>query len=357
MSSRPVASNPVIVSYEAVKDPNTNLSNEIEEAFGLSGLGLIVVKGIPDFPKLRQNLLPLSSEFAKLPNSVKEKYVHGQSHYSFGWSHGKEQLKAGVPDIYKGSYYNNPQYDVPTTDPARIAAAPEVCCQNIWPKEDLPELEPAFKALGQLIVNVGLELAHHCDKHVLAKLGNRFHEENYLKNVIRSSRCTKARLLHYFEVPDASPVSSTETDNWCGWHNDHDSLTGLCSAMYRDIRTGEAVMCPDADAGLYARTRTGGVQQVRIPPDCLAFQIGESSQITSGGLLRATPHAVKALNPPDSAFIARDTFAVFMQPNVDFTLSPPDGIPASDVSVGQFKQGMDFGAFGRATIELYYSGL
>jgi len=344
---------PVIVSYQSVKDPNADLSREIEEAFGFAGLGLIIVKGTPEYPELRCNLLPLASDFVKLPDSVKAKYVHEKSYYCIGWSHGKEKLKQGVPDIYKGSYYNNPQYDVPTTDPAMIAASPEMCCPNIWPQEDLPALEPAFKALGQLMVNVGIELAHHCDKYVIAKLGtDKFLEENRLQNIIRSTKTTKARLLHYFEVPDATTIS-TDTDNWCGWHNDHGSLTALCSAMYHDIRTGTTVQCPDPEAGLYARTRTGGVQLVHIPSDCLAFQIGESSQITSGGILRATPHAVRALNPPGSTFITRDTFVVFMQPNLDHVMNPPKGVPVSEVEVGQFKEGMDFGAFGKATIEYY----
>lgn len=36
--------------------------------------------------------------------------MHQDSCYSFGWSHGKEKLQ-GRPDVSKGSYYANPQYD------------------------------------------------------------------------------------------------------------------------------------------------------------------------------------------------------------------------------------------------------
>jgi isopenicillin N synthase-like dioxygenase len=50
---------------------------------------------------------------------------------------------------------------------------------------------------------------------------------------------------------------------------------------------------PDAEAGLYVRTRGGKEFQVRVPKDSIAFQIGESSQVLTGGLLRATPHAVQ----------------------------------------------------------------
>lgn len=34
---------------------------------------------------------------------------------------------------------------------------------NVWPSE-VPDMEPAFKDLGQLICKVGQELAIHCDK-------------------------------------------------------------------------------------------------------------------------------------------------------------------------------------------------
>jgi len=60
--------------------------------------------------------VPLSSRFALLPDDVKGRYEHEASFYQFGWSHGKEKLKGGAPDLSKGSYYNNPQYDERTGD-------------------------------------------------------------------------------------------------------------------------------------------------------------------------------------------------------------------------------------------------
>lgn len=40
---------------------------------------------------------------------------------------------------------------------------PEYCHPNVWPKDDLPELEEAFKELGQFIVEVGKQVAKCCD--------------------------------------------------------------------------------------------------------------------------------------------------------------------------------------------------
>ena len=69
-------------------------------------------------PKLiNQHLKQLSNGLCWYSDdNIKEKYVHAESNYSFGWSHGKEKMKGGIPDIAKGSYYANPIYDSITDD-------------------------------------------------------------------------------------------------------------------------------------------------------------------------------------------------------------------------------------------------
>ena len=74
----------------------------------------------------RQRLLPLSRRFANLPSGTKAKYVHPESFYSFGWSHGKEKLAGGRPDVTKGSFYNNPTTNRPFDDEDIIAEYPSV---------------------------------------------------------------------------------------------------------------------------------------------------------------------------------------------------------------------------------------
>ncbi len=106
------------------------------------------MKNVPRLTELRQNLLPLAYKFANLPEATRAKYEDKGSHYSFGWSHGKEMMSEGRPDLSKGSFYNNPTYDQPFTDPALLEKYPSFCKPNIWPRADLPELEPAFKVLG-----------------------------------------------------------------------------------------------------------------------------------------------------------------------------------------------------------------
>jgi hypothetical protein len=84
--------------------------------------------------------------------------------------------------------------------------------------------------------------------------------------------------------------------------------------MYFDSASGAQVACPDPHAGLYIRSRSGQLVHVSVPPDALAFQIGETAQVHSGGVLLATPHCVRAATGPGAAGVSRGTMAVFMEP-------------------------------------------
>ena len=118
---------------------------------------------------------------------------------------------------------------------------------------------------------------------------------------------------------NATSLSKTDNDtefsDWCGWHNDHCSLTGLVPAMYLDS-SGNEISCPDSNAGLYIKSRRGELIHVKIPHNAIAFQVGETTQIHTGGILQATPHAVKGFDRQKSECkgVSRESFAVFMEP-------------------------------------------
>lgn len=93
--SKPIEiANPVVIPYEKLLSGD-GLGQEIEEAFGYHGLGLLIVSGIPNFVEKRLRLLPLGQKIAALTEEQKEKLVDESSNYSVGWSHGKEKLKEG----------------------------------------------------------------------------------------------------------------------------------------------------------------------------------------------------------------------------------------------------------------------
>ena len=391
-----VAKSPVFVDYTdlvgGLENGSVDLNAKIEAAFSHDGLGLIVVRNVPGVEERRNALLPLAKRFALLPASVKEKYEHPESFYSFGWSHGKEKLQGGLPDVAKGSFYNNPTANKPFDDPATIAEYPTFAHPNIWPTDELPELEPAFMNLGGLIVDTGKLLAKHVDSYVRTRLEEKGHKnEVRLFDVIAQSRVTKARLLHYFSAANqgraaaevikgdtrqqkrtrspsfsrqrsSSDVRDASIENWCGWHNDHGSLTGLCPGMYidaegRSVREHLLAVAHDRPefaesvrehlkhAGLYICSRKGDVVKVDLGDSLessLLFQIGETAQIHSGGSLQATPHSVRGIKldsttalpagvAPYLLGISRESFAVFMEPEWGEAMRMPSDVEASSV--------------------------
>ncbi|KZP00754.1 Clavaminate synthase-like protein [Calocera viscosa TUFC12733] len=311
----------VVISYDDLINRPDTLHGSISKAFG-SGpecLGIILVKDLPGYPALRERLLLLANQFASLPEPRKESYVDPKSNYSFGWSHGKEIMN-GRPDLLKGSYYANPVVDSPNVPDELKIEFPEYYHKNIWPAEDergVEGFELAFKALGGFIFAVGCQLAAACQGFASPHLADL---SVSLESLISTSQTTKARLLHYFPQDNHSAAESADepVDSWCGVHLDHSLLTGLCSAMYvaHSSEGDRVVPSPSSDSGLYIRTRGGTLKKVNIPADHLAFQTGEALERATEGKLRATPHCVRVGSNPSKETVSRETFAVFMQPDV-----------------------------------------
>jgi isopenicillin N synthase-like dioxygenase len=264
---------PVVLEYEKLVDPNCDLNDYIAEAFGNNPncLGLCFVKGVPGLLEKREKLLRLASSLAALPKEELDGLEHPESTYSFGWSHGKEIMN-GKPDFAKGSFYNNPIYNIPpSNNPEYAKEFPAYGCPNVWPKS-LPELEVAFMDLGKLIVQVGQLVAIHCDKYL--KTAFQDLPPEFLQSMIRDSITHKARLLHYFPISqkDAEPTpDGGNMDSWCGLHLDHSVLTGLTSAMYFDEsdssfpeidKSNSKVAQVLQDAGLYIKNKRDEFTQV-----------------------------------------------------------------------------------------------
>ena len=91
------------------------------------------------------------------------------------------------------------------------------------------------------------------------------------------------------------------------------------------------VPSPSPTSGLYIRTRGGDLTKVAIPMDCIAFQTGEALELATSGRLRATPHCVRVGPGEDADKISRETFALFMQPDVNEQMSEAE-------TFGQFSQ-------------------
>jgi hypothetical protein len=109
--------------------------------------------------------------------------------------------------------------------------------------------------------------------------------------LIADSQTSKARLLHYYALPDrtltfdsslsSAPTTASNEDDLCGWHVDHSLLTALCPSLYlfhpaSDPSLSYPISCPASDAGLFIKPRssTHSIRTV-IPSNCLAFQTGQ----------------------------------------------------------------------------------
>ncbi|KAF2751214.1 Clavaminate synthase-like protein [Sporormia fimetaria CBS 119925] len=321
----------VAVSLENLRKDDVEFST-LEEAFGPESLGIIVVKDLPEkFHTLRHKLLSYASALGNLPEEELNKLESPASKWLVGWSCGKETLKDGRYDTLKGSYYVNcaPGFDAQQKTVAeKYPSFPEYTAPNVWPSKDLlPGFEATFKELCTLIIDIAALVARACDKYALANIQG--YEKGYLEHVVKTSVSTKARLLHYFPSPDSSSTDeSKDEDDWCATHLDHGCLTGLTSAMFVDEalhppRTGssfsplqELDRSPDPKAGLYIHSRTGATTKVAIPRDCLAFQTGEALEIITHGKFKAVPHFVRGAGPGLGGKVARNTLAVFTQPNL-----------------------------------------
>ncbi|KAI9751035.1 MAG: hypothetical protein M4579_006210 [Chaenotheca gracillima] len=343
------AQSPVSVSLKELQAGTVPFS-ALEEAFGETSLGIIIVRDLPpEFVALRRSLLSSASYLANLPSSELEKLENPAAKYLTGWSLGRETLRPGVYDTFKGSYYVNCAPAVTSngtstesTD-ALVKQHPDLApytSPNTWPSpETLPGFQPTFESLCNLIIDVAALVARACDSYAAETIDG--YRPNCLERYVKTSSTTKARLLHYFPPP-ASNGNGTHTeksgdkqndskndDDWCATHLDHGCLTGLTSAMFIDetanpptVPSGsgstlppldELPKSPSPDAGLYIRSRTNTTVKVSIPRDCLAFQTGEALQIITQGKFRAVPHFVRGPDPaaPGAGNVARNTLAVF----------------------------------------------
>ncbi|GMI11631.1 hypothetical protein TrVE_jg1615 [Triparma verrucosa] len=358
----------VTITYTLLKScatsNSTDLLPSIKSAYGYTGFGILAVTGVPGLKEKRLNLLPLIERFANLPDSVKKSTETPHASYQVGWSHGNEKLVGSTLDFSKGSYYCNPLYDYPSTNETLIKLYPSFLEPNIWPTSSIPEFENAFKSCGRTMVEVGIMLSKQCDAYVKSECPT---YATSLSELIKTSKCCKGRLLHYFPQNETSSSSEDDFSSWCGWHNDHGSLTSLLPPIYTDSN-GEQINNPDTKAGLYVRSRSGQLIKVNIPSDdgTVLYQIGECSQVMSGGVLQATPHAVRGVG---GGGVSRQTFAVFMEPEYDGEMRMPEGKGGEDVQGKEaverlpegirkleerWEEGVDFGEFSRRTFAAFY---
>lgn len=349
-------------------------------AFGPDSLGILVVTGLPStFAPLRQRVLSNASRLAHLPSQTLQSLTKPSAKYLVGWSHGVETLRPGVVDTAKGSYYincafyKNPQLN--GADGEKFPGFEEYTAPNVWPPEQPAQADggsiTGFRSDAQelikLIIDTAGLVARACDRFAESEIQG--YEKGYLERMVRDSETTKARLLHYFpsetvaskangvaanvesnENVNGSTEDKTKTENeiddsWCTTHLDHGCLTGLTSAMFLDESSAsqleELPSSPDPSSGLYILSRSQKIHKVSIPRGALAFQTGEALELITGGRFKAVPHFVRGVDAGSvegNGRIARNTLAVFTQPNLDEVVDLSTGVTFGDFARGVVKK-------------------
>lgn len=77
-------------------------------------------------------------------------------------------------------------------------------------------------------MEVGALLAYQIDNYTASCVPN--YPKGRLERIVTKGRNHVGRMLHYFPFEHKGETD----DDWCGWHNDHGSLTALTSALLTD---------------------------------------------------------------------------------------------------------------------------
>eukprot|EP00439_Symbiodinium_sp_Y106_P035163 s1999_g4.t1 len=395
----------VVVEYDDLV-AGADLGSQLLEAWGPGSLGVVAVRGVPRWEEreavkgvsqssralereeLYMSVLKLSHKLAHLSPESLRAIEDEASMYNAGWSHGKEKL-GDKPDLAKGSFYFNPLADAPGTEEDR-AKFPWALPKNLWPKDmdlrhdslrkcrqlgrlqEIPELETHCKALGRVMQEVIGQLGKQVDRVMAGKVQS--YTANLGKTLSETQKC-KGRLLYYFPPKETGAAQEAVPEDWLRL-GEADVIALLSE--------GEIIPNPDPEgAGLWVVDRDGSAIRVRIPPDCMAIQVGECTQVVTAGEFVATPHCVRGCRPeyangrkaacgdftgfPDVNLpkAARISCPCFVDTHPSFELRIPEGVSREEVlarglsskvpPLGErWEPGQNFGDFLGSTFRRYY---
>lgn len=91
---------PVALSLAELTSPSSDTLSKIQAAFGSDPgcLGIILIKDLPpQFPEMRERMFHLAHRLANSKEEVRASLEVPETHYFFGWSHGKERMNGVSP--------------------------------------------------------------------------------------------------------------------------------------------------------------------------------------------------------------------------------------------------------------------
>ncbi len=277
---------------------------------GLGEFGLIYVRGHGIDPDLLERFYDSFVAFTERPLEDKQALSGEDIWFQRGWTppNTEQAVVAGGQPDFKECYFVAP-IDI---DPRTKLLFPEICADNRWPAGDHAFRED-YLAIGRQVHEVGLALLRACA--IALDL-----DESTFTNLSQGAPHV-SRALRYL------PLSKAQVGTdilWGEEHTDFNLLTLLPGGRFYDPN-GRRCAKPDANAGLYLRTRAtpqeprGRMVQGTPPPGCLVAQVGQQLEILTGGVYQATPHVIR---PPAAAGYTRTAFAHFVHVHSETKLLP-----------------------------------
>lgn len=282
--------------------PSSDVVDAIRVGFGRFGLLYVANHGVSDTTALYD----LFSAFTGRSDQDKRRFHRADLWYQRGYTPPnteKAVVASGQPD-FKECWFAAPH----EMDSATVARFPEICCPNIWPDDrasgdgatfDSTHFAELYLRLGRELHEAGLALL----RGTALALG--------LAHTTFDPFCEGAphvfRLLKYLPL-NAEQIAAKVL--WGEEHTDFNLVTLLPGGRFHGP-DGKVADPPDANSGLYLRTRPDAVhpEGIRVrgtaPKGCLVAQVGQMLEILTGGELVATPHVVTSpLVPGWSRFSA-----------------------------------------------------
>jgi isopenicillin N synthase-like dioxygenase len=278
----------------------------IRTGFGVYGLVYVKTHGVGAMNELYDRFVA----FTKKPDAEKQRYNREDLFYQRGWTPPnteKAVLAGGQPD-FKECWFATPT-EIPKDLQVQF---PEIYAENVWPEGD-PSFPALYTERGRELHLAGLALLRGAAL-VLGLSADTF-----------TSLCEGGphifRMLRYLPLTEAQTV---QKPLWGEEHTDFNLLTLLPGGRFHDPE-GKVCKAPDAESGLYLRTRPsaehpeGQLVRGTAPEGCIVAQVGQQLEMLTGGAFLATPHVITA---PGVAGFSRLSAAHFVHVHPHTMLFP-----------------------------------
>jgi hypothetical protein len=161
----------VKIDYEKIVDHENDLSDLIEKAYGKEGLGLLVIKNIPNYEQIRFNILNKVYNFTNLDKNVLKSLEKPELNYMIGWSKAKAYTENEF-EYLTGSFYAKSTEEGVECEDKEFSSK----TNNVWPSENsenkLLGFKNDFTTMGELMTTCQLHLLKHLDKYLTKILPN-----------------------------------------------------------------------------------------------------------------------------------------------------------------------------------------